>query len=51
MMERALVSTVVTDVMKGKELLQRDAVCNGKRSGSFHRAGSREKLIHPFLRR
>lgn len=35
-MERALLSTAVTDVMKGKKLLQRDVVCNGNRTGGFH---------------
>ena len=38
-MKRALLSTAVTDVMKGKKLLQRDTVCNGKRTGGFHHAG------------
>lgn len=38
-MERAPLSIVVTDVMKGKKLLQRDTVCNGKRTSGFHRAG------------
>lgn len=38
-MERALLNTVVTDVMEGKKLLQRDTVCNGKRTVGFHRTG------------
>lgn len=38
-MERASLSTVVTDIMKGKKLLRRDIVCNGKRTGGFQRAG------------
>lgn len=44
-MERALLSTAVTDVVEGKKLLQRDPVWNGSRTrGSHH---SQRKLIHP----
>lgn len=42
-MERALLSTAVTDVMKGKKLLRRDMVCNGERTSGFHRAGQQSR--------
>lgn len=42
-MERALLSTAVTDVMKGKKLLRRDIVCNGERTSGFHHAGRQSR--------